>query len=138
MNRTFVMTVVSLLAGASLLTGVGFTQSVLAADNSAAACGGKVGVVLAAKTPEVDLFDAATNGKRISSVPKAKFPTCLPILEQSPARMLKVEIEGKQYWLQPHMVQIRAANTVPPVCRTLAADSDSTKTGATRGLGEGC
>jgi hypothetical protein len=66
-----------------------------------------------------------------------KFPTCLAILEQSPARMVKVEIEGTQYWLQPHMVQIRA-DAPPPVCRTLAGNEAEAATGATRGLGEGC
>jgi hypothetical protein len=108
-----------------------------AAQAPATACEGQAAVVIAARTPEVDLFDAAQGGKRVSSIPKAKFPTCLAILEQSPARMVKVEIDGAQYWVQPHMVQIRA-DAPPPVCRTLAGNEGATETGATRGLGEGC
>jgi hypothetical protein len=107
------------------------------AAEAPAACEGKTPVVIAARTPEVDLFDAAQGGKRVSSIPKAKFPTCLAILEQSPARMVKVEIEGTQYWVQPHMVQIRA-DAPPPVCRSLAGNTADSNTGATRGLGEGC
>ena len=105
--------------------------------NAAGSCTGQVGIVLAARTPEVDLFDAPAGGQRISSIPKAKFPTCLRILEQSPSRMLKVDIEGKQYWIQPHMVQTRT-DAAPPACRTLAQGTAEEKAGSTRGLGEGC
>lgn len=105
--------------------------------NTAAGCNGEMGIVLAARTPEVDLFDAPAGGQRVSSIPKAKFPTCLRILEQSPSRMLKVDIEGKQYWVQPHMVQTRM-DAPPPVCRTLAEGAGDQRAGSTRGLGEGC
>ena len=108
-----------------------------AADNAAGSCTGQVGIVLAARTPEVDLFDAPAGGQRISSIPKAKFPTCLRILEQSPSRMLKVDIDGKEVWIQPHMVQTRTG-APPPACRTLAQATAEEKAGSTRGLGEGC
>jgi hypothetical protein len=112
-------------------------MSPAAAAQAPATCAGTQPVVIAARTPEVDLFDAASGGKRVSSIPKAKFPTCLPVLETSPARMLKVEIEGQQYWLQPHMVTVRS-DAAPPVCRNLAENGATAAVGTTRGLGEGC
>ena len=112
-----------------------WVSAAVSAD-AAATCNGQALVVIAARTPEVDLFDAQTGGKRVTSIPKAKFPTCLPILEQSPARMLKVDIEGTQYWVQPHMVMVRS-DAAPPVCRNLAG-AGGAAVGTTRGLGEGC
>ncbi|MGY9107083.1 MAG: hypothetical protein ACKVG0_11250, partial [Alphaproteobacteria bacterium] len=95
-------------------------------------------VVLEARTPEVDLFDAPSGGTRVLSIAKDDFPTCLPILAQTEARMLKVDIDGTEYWVAPHMVQFRAGHVNPPVCRTLAEGGEDTRTGTTRGLGEGC
>jgi len=94
--------------------------------------------VLSARTPEVDLFDAPSGGNRVRSIARDEFPTCLAILAQTEARMLKVEIEGMEYWIAPHMVQFRAGHVDPPICRTLAEGGDETRTGTTRGLGEGC
>jgi hypothetical protein len=126
----------SILLGGSLLA---LASAALAIDppGAAGACSGQMGIVLSARTPEVDLFDAASGGQRISSIPKAKFPTCLKILETSPSRMLKVDIDGKQVWIQPHMVQTRT-DAPPPICRTLAESDANSTAGATRGLGEGC
>jgi hypothetical protein len=105
---------------------------------SADACVDQDAVILSARTPEVDLFDAPSGGNRVMSISKADFPACLPILAQTEARMLKVSIEGTEYWVAPHMVQFRAGHIDPPVCRTLVAGGDETRTGTTRGLGEGC
>ena len=125
----------SILLGGSLFA---LATAALAIDPPAnATCTGQMGVIISARTPEVDLYDAAAGGTRVSSIPKAKFPTCLKILEQSPSRMLKVDIDGKQYWIQPHMVQARM-DAPPPVCRTLSATDANSTAGATRGLGEGC
>jgi hypothetical protein len=111
---------------------------VFAADDSAgSACSGKQNVVVAARTPEVDLFNSPTGGQPVSTLTKDKFPPCLKILEQSPARMLKVEINGSQYWIEPHTVRLQP-ETIPVTCRQLTASDNTSKTGTTRGLGEGC
>lgn len=102
------------------------------------ACVDQEAVILSARTPEVDLFDAPSGGNRVMSIARDQFPTCLPILAQTEARMLKVDIDGTEYWMAPHMVQFRAGHVDPPVCRTLAEGGDETRTGTTRGLGEGC
>ena len=125
------------IVAAALLAGAFVPAFAIETPNTANACTGQVGIVLAARTPEVDLFDAPAGGQRVNSIPKAKFPTCLRILEQSPSRMLKVDIDGKQVWIQPHMVQTRT-DAPPPACRTLAQGTAEEKAGSTRGLGEGC
>ncbi len=109
---------------------------VIAAENNI--CPEIESVVLEARTPEVDLFDAPSGGNRVISIARDEFPTCLPILAQTEARMLKIDIDGTEYWVAPHMVQFRAGHVDPPVCRTLAEGGDDTRTGTTRGLGEGC
>lgn len=108
----------------------------LAAD--AGICPDMEAAVLSARTPEVDLFDAPSGGTRVMSIARDEFPTCLPILAQTEARMLKVAIEGTEYWIAPHMVQFRAGHEDTPICRTLAEGGNDTRTGTTRGLGEGC
>lgn len=107
---------------------------VFAADASCPATGD---MVLSARTPEVDLFDAA-NGKRVKTIEEDKFPTCLPVASRAANMMLEVNIDGTNYWLPPHMVNYRVANAGQPVCRKLAMGEDQAKVGATRGLGEGC
>ena len=120
----------------ALLAALANVPSAMAAENNI--CPEIESVVLEARTPEVDLFDAPSGGNRVISIARDEFPTCLPILAQTEARMLKVDIDGTEYWVAPHMVQFRAGHVNPPVCRTLAEGGDDTRTGTTRGLGEGC
>jgi hypothetical protein len=119
-----------------LLAALANTPSAIAAENNI--CPEIEAVVLEARTPEVDLFDALSGGNRVISIARDDFPTCLPILAQTEARMLKIDIDGTEYWVAPHMVQFRAGHVDPPICRTLAEGGDDTRTGTTRGLGEGC
>lgn len=108
------------------------------ADASDDACSGAVGdVVLAARTPQVDLYDAAM-GKRVMSLDADKFPACAPISGRAPNMMLQVAVNGVKYWVAPHMVRYRFAGKLPAVCRNLAMGSNEAKVGATRGLGEDC
>nr|TFG54371.1 MAG: hypothetical protein E4H34_02655 [Hyphomicrobiales bacterium] len=124
------------LLPAAFLTAFIAAPSVEAPENNI--CPDIESVVLEARTPEVDLFDAPTGGNRVLSIARDDFPTCLPILAQTDARMLKVDIDGTEYLVAPHMVQFRAGHINPPVCRTLAEGGVDTRTGTTRGLGEGC
>lgn len=94
-------------------------------------------VVIAARTPQVDLYDAAM-GKRVMTLDQDKFPACTPIVARAPNMMLELEVNGTKYWVPPHMVKYRFAGNLPPVCRNLAMGSNETKVGSTRGLGEGC
>ena len=94
-------------------------------------------VVIAARTPQVDLYDAAM-GKRMLTLDQDKFPNCAPIIARASNMMLEVEVNGGRYWVPPHMVKYRFAGNLPPVCRNLAMGSNETKVGSTRGLGEGC
>lgn len=94
-------------------------------------------VVIAARTPEVDLYDGP-NGKRIMSLEKDKFPPCTPITGRAPNMMLRVDFGTSVYWVPPHMVKYRFAGNLPPVCRNLAMGGEQAKVGSTRGLGEGC
>ena len=94
-------------------------------------------VVIAARTPQVDLYDAA-QGKRVQSLDAAKFPACTPISGRAPNMMLQVTLSGKKVWVPPYMVKYRFAGKLPAVCRNLAMGSNQQKVGATRGLGEGC
>lgn len=116
------------------------TASPLFAESDSAGAGCTVGgnIVVSARTPEVDLFDAPSGTAPVSTLAKADFPSCLPILEQSPSRMLKVEVNGKLYWVQPHTVVFNSTADKAVVCRKLAVSGDEAKTGSTRGLGEGC
>jgi hypothetical protein len=101
-------------------------------------CGTAKGdVVLSARTPEVDLYDAPT-GKKVMTVEQAKFPACAPITGRAPNFMLQVSMNGGKYWVPPYMVRYRFAGNLPPVCRNLAMGSNTEKVGSTRGLGEGC
>jgi len=112
----------------------------IAAPASAAdeTCAGSTGdVVLAARTPQVDLYDSDM-GKRVMTMDADKFPGCAPILARAPNMMLEVAISGAKYWVPPHMVKYRFAGSLPPVCRNLAMGSNDSKAGSTRGLGEGC
>ena len=94
-------------------------------------------VVLAARTPEVDLYDGA-NGKRVQTIKSDQFPKCTPITGRAPNMMLRVNIGGTDYWVPPHMVKYHFAGTLPAVCRNLAMGGEQEKVGSTRGLGEGC
>ncbi len=122
--------IVFALAGALTLS----AAPAFAADANCPASGD---MVLSARTPEVDLFDAA-NGKRVKTIEQDKFPSCLPIAAQAPNMMLEVNVDGANYWVPPHMVNYRVANSGKPVCRKLAMGEDQAKVGATRGLGENC
>ncbi len=94
-------------------------------------------VVISARTPQVDLYDAAM-GKRVQTLDQDKFPACAPIVARAANMMLQVEVNGSRYWVPPHMVKYRFAGNLPAVCRNLAMGSNETKMGSTRGLGEGC
>jgi len=94
-------------------------------------------VVITARTPQVDLYDAAM-GKRVMTLDQDKFPACAPIVARAGNMMLQVEVNGTRYWVPPYMVKYRFAGNLPPVCRNLAMGSNETKLGSTRGLGEGC
>jgi hypothetical protein len=94
-------------------------------------------VVIAARTPQVDLYDAAM-GKRVMTLDQDKFPACAPIVARANNMMLQVDVNGTRYWVPPYMVKYHFAGNLPPVCRNLAMGSNETKLGSTRGLGEGC
>jgi hypothetical protein len=95
-------------------------------------------VVLEARTPQVDLFNDAAGKETALTLDKAKFPTCAPIIGRAANMMLQVQVDGKKYWVAPHMVRYRFAGKLPAVCRNLALGANQEKAGATRGLGEGC
>ena len=99
--------------------------------------GARTDVVLAARTPEVDLYDGAA-GKKVMTLEQAKFPACTPIIGRAPNFMLQVSLNGGKYWVPPYMVKYRFAGKLPAVCRNLAMGSNEQKVGSTRGLGEGC
>lgn len=105
------------------------------ADESCSSAKGDV--VLAARTPEVDLYDGA-NGKRVETLTDDKFPKCTPITGRAPNMMLRIDLNGTAYWVPPHMVKYRFAGNLPAVCRNLAMGGEQEKVGSTRGLGEGC
>jgi hypothetical protein len=116
-----------------------FLGALFAAPASAAtppACGAG-DMVLGARTPEVDLYDAA-GGKRVQTMDAKTFPTCTKITGRAPNMMLQVAIGGKQFWVPPHMVAYHFDGKLPQVCRNLAMGSNQVKVGATRGLGESC
>ena len=94
-------------------------------------------VVIAARTPQVDLYDNAA-GKRVMTLDADKFPACAKIAARAPNMMLAIDMNGTRYWVPPHMVRYRFAGTLPPVCRNLALGSSNAEVGATRGLGENC
>ena len=119
-------------AGAALLA---FSAPAFAATEDCTSATGDV--VLAARTPEVDLYDGPT-GKKVSTVEQAKFPACAPITGRAPNFMLQVSVNGGKYWVPPYMVHYRFAGKLPAVCRNLALGSNEQKVGSTRGLGEGC
>ena len=93
-------------------------------------------VVIAARTPQVDLYDAS--GKRVMTLDADKFPGCTPITAREPNMMLSVTVNGTRYWVPPHMVRYRFAGALPPVCRNLMMGTAQAEVGATRGLGENC
>jgi hypothetical protein len=108
------------------------------ADENDNACASATGdVVLAARTPQVDLYDGAM-GKRVMTMDADKFPACAPINGRAPNMMLQVSVGAAKYWVPPHMVRYRFAGKLPAVCRNLAMGTNQAKVGATRGLGEGC
>ncbi|MBV9571308.1 MAG: hypothetical protein JO056_08715 [Alphaproteobacteria bacterium] len=122
--------------------GICFGAALIAVSSSAIAstedCSTTSGdVVLSARTPEVDLFDAPT-GKKVMTMEQGKFPACTPISGRAPNFMLQVNVNGGKYWVPPYMVKYRFSGKLPAVCRNLAMGSNDQKAGATRGLGEGC
>ena len=121
-----------------ICVGMGLMALSSAAMATTEDCGTTTGdVVLAARTPEVDLFDAPT-GKKVMTVEQGKFPACTPISGRAPNFMLQVNVNGGKYWVPPYMVKYRFSGKLPAVCRNLAMGSNDQKAGATRGLGEGC
>lgn len=122
------------LATAFLLLGACLAAPAHAADDACTASGD---LVISARTPQVDLYDAS-GGKRVQTLDAGKFPGCAPITGRAPNMMLQVNVSGKSYWVPPHMVKFRLAGKSQAICRNLAMGSNTMKVGATRGLGEGC
>lgn len=120
----------ALLAGAFVC----MAAPALAADDCTNVTGD---VVLSARTPQVDLYDAPT-GKRIKSVDDDKFPKCVAVTSRAPNMMLQVSIDGQAVWVPPHMVNYRLTGKKPAICRNLAMGGNDTKVGSTRALGEDC
>jgi hypothetical protein len=118
-----------------LIAGLGSLAGPASAANSS--CTDMGDMIRAARTPEVDLYDAAS-GKRVQTVEASKFPTCLPITGRAPNMMLQVSLSGKTYWVPPYMVDYHFSGKLPAICRNLAMGSNTEKVGATRGLGENC
>jgi hypothetical protein len=117
------------------LIGLLLAGSAAASDDTCSAVTGDVAI--AARTPQVDLYDGPM-GKRVQTMDGDKFPGCTPIIGRSPNMMLQVSLGGTKYWVPPHMVKYHFAGKLPAVCRNLAMGSNQQKVGATRGLGEGC
>lgn len=120
-----------------VLTVMGAMFAVPAAAATGDTCSASGDLVISARTPQVDLYDAA-GGKRVQSMDAAQFPSCAPITGRAPNMMLQVTVGGKKVWVPPYMVKYRFAGKLPAVCRNLAMGSNQQKVGATRGLGEGC
>lgn len=127
-NRNLILA----LAG---LTAVWIAPRAALADASCASVTGDV--VLSARTPQVDLYDAA-NGKVVKSVDQDKFPACTPVTARAPNMMLQVNVVGGSFWVPPHMVNTRLGGKQAAICRNLAMGTEDSKVGSTRGLGEGC
>ncbi|HEY1637482.1 MAG TPA: hypothetical protein VGF62_03075 [Rhizomicrobium sp.] len=124
--------------GIGICTGVAllaFSQGAWATTEDCSTAAGDV--VLQARTPEVDLFDAPS-GKKVMTLQQSKFPACAPITGRAPNFMLQVSVNGSKYWVPPYMVKYRFSGKLPAVCRNLAMGSNQEKVGSTRGLGEGC
>jgi len=116
---------------------IGILTAIPAAAGGDDGCPADGDLVLAARTPQVDLYDGA-GGKRVQTLDAKKFPACTPITGRAPNMMLQINIGGTAYWVPPYMVKYRFAGKLPAVCRNLAMGSAEEKVGATRGLGEGC
>jgi len=114
---------------------IALSAQALATPQDCASASGDV--VIAARTPEVDLYDGAA-GKKVMTVEQSKFPACTPITGRAPNFMLQINMNGAQYWVPPYMVKYRFSGKLPAVCRNLAMGSNEQKVGSTRGLGEGC
>ncbi len=118
--------------------GLIFAGPARAAESSADSCTAVTGdVAIAARTPQVDLYDSPS-GMRVKSIDSDKFPACTPITGRAPNMMLQVDVDGTKYWIPPYMVKYRFAGKLPVICRNLAMGSNQQTVGATRGLGEGC
>src|SRR5438128_542863 len=87
MKRVFACVVV--------LGGSGIAAPALADEDCASAKGD---IVIAARTPQVDLYDAAM-GKRVMTLDQDKFPACAPIVARASNMMLEVEVNGGRYWV---------------------------------------
>jgi hypothetical protein len=102
-------------------------------------CSGTSGdVVIAARTPQVDLYADSAATQKALTLDQDKFPACAPIAGRAANMMLQVQVNGTKYWVEPHMVKYRFAGKLPAICRNLAMGSNQQTVGATRGLGEGC
>jgi hypothetical protein len=123
---------IGICSGVALLA---FSQGAWATTEDCSTAAGDV--VLQARTPEVDLFDAPS-GKKVMTLQQSKFPACAPITGRAPNFMLQVSVNGSKYWVPPYMVKYRFSGKLPAVCRNLAMGSNQEKVGSTRGLGEGC
>src|SRR6185437_13315453 len=113
---------------------MGAMFAVPAAAATGDTCSALGDLVISARTPQVDLYDAA-GGKRVQTMDAAKFPACTPITGRAPNMMLQISVSGTKYWVPPYMVKYRFAGKLPAVCRNLAMGSNTEKVGATRGLG---
>jgi hypothetical protein len=95
-------------------------------------------VVIAARTPQVDLYSDSAATQKALTLDQDKFPACAPIDGRAANMMLQIEVNGTKYWVEPHMVKYRFAGKLPAICRNLAMGGNQQTVGATRGLGEGC
>jgi hypothetical protein len=121
-----------LVAGALLAA----MPAVASADDDCSSASGDV--VIAARTPQVDLYADSGATQKALTLDQDKFPACAPISGRAANMMLQVQVNGTKYWVEPHMVKYRFAGTLPAVCRNLAMGGNQQTVGATRGLGEGC
>src|SRR5215510_10915689 len=96
--------------------------------------------VKAFRTNRVDLYDCGADKKKTGQeLTKAGFSGPLPAtMEPSSPLYLRVQVNGEQYCVKAFAVQTDKVITVPDKeCGTRVAGKEM-KTGATRGIGQGC
>jgi len=112
------------------------TPALASTDDDCSSVSGDV--VIAARTPQVDLYSDSGANQKALTLDQDKFPACAPIAGRAANMMLQVQVNGTKYWVEPHMVKYRFAGKLPAICRNLAMGSNQQTVGATRGLGEDC
>ena len=121
-----------------------WTASPASATETAAAGCPAGNVIVSAKVPDVDLYkdDGKGGGPQYAtSIPREKFPSCMPIKAQSKASLLEVTLDGQDYWIPPNMVDFHYGAGANPkkICAAWSSSStEEKKVGSTRALGNGC